>query len=745
MDSDVAESFRIILSTDGPVKFGPGSAYPIPEEASEKYGFKCFMAMAIYPQTGSPWHFGIHQCSHVRDWTQEEERLFQEIGRRLADGLSTMLTQRDLQINMKKLEEAQDLAHIGNWELDLRNNRLTCSKEAYRIFEIDPQDFGATYEAFLNCVCSEDREAVDDAYTHSLKTKTPYAIDFRLILPDGRVKYVQQQCETYYDHDRPTRSIGTVQDITDRKLVELNLIKTNSLLNAVIQASPAAIIDLDLEGKVKSIWNPAAEKMLGWTAQEAIGESLPSVPPGKEEEFRFFRDSILSGETLNGVEVTRRKKDGSPIDYSIYGSPLRDEAGNIKGNIAILVDITEKKQAEKKLITYQDLLEELVAERTSELEIAKNKAQQYLDIAGVILVAVDLDRRVSLINQKGCEILGYPANEIIGKDWFDIFIPRSFYQTVMDEFWYPSTVGMKPIDYLENPIVTKDGKERLIAWHNVLLKDARGNITGTLSSGQDITEYKQAENQIISLNKDLIRRARALEDANQELEAFAYSVSHDLRAPLRHIDGFIELLEKRIGTNLNEECRHYVKVISKSAKIMGSLIDDLLAFSRLGRQLMSFDSINLGSMVDDIVRELESDLIQRKIDWQIGNLPIIKGDGPMLRVVLMNLVSNAVKFTQTREQAIVKIGHKYQNTETIVFVSDNGVGFDQAYENKLFGVFQRLHKSEEFEGTGVGLAIAQRIVNRHGGRIWAESIIEKGATFYFSIPTIRQEESNGQL
>jgi light-regulated signal transduction histidine kinase (bacteriophytochrome) len=241
------------------------------------------------------------------------------------------------------------------------------------------------------------------------------------------------------------------------------------------------------------------------------------------------------------------------------------------------------------------------------------------------------------------------------------------------------------------------------------------------------------------LNAELEERVRertaALAATNRELEAFAYSVSHDLRAPLRHIGGFLELLQKQAGEALDEQGRHYMDIISDAARKMGLLIDDLLSFSRMGRHAMTIQSVALEPLVREVIRELEHDTAGRTIDWRIGDLPMVEGDAAMLRTALTNLIDNAVKFTRTREKARIEIGSlSGRDVKAVIFVRDNGVGFDMAYVDKLFGVFQRLHRAEEFEGTGIGLANVRRIIARHDGRVWAEGEPNQGAAFFFSLP-----------
>ena len=247
----------------------------------------------------------------------------------------------------------------------------------------------------------------------------------------------------------------------------------------------------------------------------------------------------------------------------------------------------------------------------------------------------------------------------------------------------------------------------------------------------DITERRRVAT-------ELQTRGEMLQAANKELEAFSYSVSHDLRAPLRHIDGYAALLSKSAGEALSDKARRYLQTISDSAKQMGQLIDDLLVFSRMGRQDMLRTTVNLDQLVKTVLHDLRLDLQGRTISWTMQPLPNVLGDPAMLRQVFVNLISNALKFTATRPEAEITIGAtKQSSSEAEIFVRDNGVGFDMQYVHKLFGVFQRLHRNDEFEGTGIGLANVRRIIHRHGGRTWAEGAPDQGATFYFSLPLAR--------
>ncbi len=252
------------------------------------------------------------------------------------------------------------------------------------------------------------------------------------------------------------------------------------------------------------------------------------------------------------------------------------------------------------------------------------------------------------------------------------------------------------------------------------------------------TALRSSEARLKQLNADLERRVQArtaeLENANRELEAFSYSVSHDLRAPLRHVDGFADMLRRHAEAGLDEKGRRYLATISESAKSMGTLIDDLLSFSRMGRSEMQHGTVSLESLVAEVRKTVCADVASREIEWEVAPLPDVHGDAAMLRIVVTNLLSNAVKYSRGRTPARIRVGTTEQGDETVLFVQDNGAGFDMAYQHKLFGVFQRLHSADDFEGTGIGLANVRRIVQRHGGRVWAEGKLGEGATFYVALP-----------
>jgi PAS domain S-box-containing protein len=289
----------------------------------------------------------------------------------------------------------------------------------------------------------------------------------------------------------------------------------------------------------------------------------------------------------------------------------------------------------------------------------------------------------------------------------------------------------------EGSVATVVNNGRHLQARLVPLRDAAGQVTAIMSMSLDVTDAREREAVILRLNSDLERSVAELTAANQELEAFSYSVSHDLRAPLRHVSGFVDLLRRGSAEKLDAKGQRQLETIARAARTMGQLIDDLLAFSRVSRTRPVREPVDMGFLVREIVQPIRLEAAGR-IEWQIHDLPQVAADPALMRIVLNNLIGNAVKYSRNRERARIEVGSTTSADappgQVVLYVRDNGVGFDMEYAGKLFGVFQRLHRADEFEGTGIGLATVRRIVSRHGGRTWAEGQPGEGATFYFSLP-----------
>lgn len=430
-------------------------------------------------------------------------------------------------------------------------------------------------------------------------------------------------------------------------------------------------------------------------------------------------EKIGGGNLEYRVEINRNDELGN------LARATNEMAGKLKETYTsvenLQKEITERKKAEDSTRQMEQRYRNLFEEAPAMYAITRNQ--------GGVPVIADC-------NALFASALGYTPAEILNHPLAEFYTSESRAE-LMERGGYQRALSGKFTDE-ERRLVTRDGSVIETLLRATPESGADGRVTGTRAMFVDITERKQAEEEIRRLNEELEQRVQdrtaRLEAANKELEAFSYSVSHDLRSPLQHVTGFAELLNKRAAGSLDEKNKHYLKVITDSTIMMGRLIDDLLSFSRMGRTEMLKNKTNLDGLVKEILRDFQADTRGRNIDWKVGLLPEVYGDTAMLKLVLVNLVSNAFKYTRNCKDAVIEIGSACGDKgEMCVFVRDNGVGFDMKYVDKLFGLFQRLHRTEDFEGTGVGLANVRRIIHRHGGRVWAEGEVGKGATFYFTV------------
>jgi len=411
-----------------------------------------------------------------------------------------------------------------------------------------------------------------------------------------------------------------------------------------------------------------------------------------------------------------------------YYDELTGTALSILATIGVLLLIV---RAGARALDRSDAERRSAEERTLRL-------QSFLDsivdnVPAMVFVKEAEQLRFVRFNKTGEDLLGLRREDMIGKNDHDFFpAEQADFFTAKDR---ATLEGGTVVDIPEEPIQTRHLGTRLLHTKKVTIRDAEGRPAYLLGISEDITERKAAEEEVRRSRAEIQAANGRLAAAYRELEAFSYSVSHDLRTPLRHVDGFADLLAQRAGERLDEASRRYLEKIRAGAKRMGILIDELLAFSRASRAELRCSRVSLRAAAEEAIAEVNADLAGRDIVWRIGTLPDVEADPTMIRQVFCNLLANAVKYTAPRAQAIIEIDAMPEDSdEVVVLVRDNGVGFDMDYADKLFVVFQRLHRAEEFEGNGVGLANVRRIVDRHGGRTWAEGRVDRGATFYFSLP-----------
>ena len=384
--------------------------------------------------------------------------------------------------------------------------------------------------------------------------------------------------------------------------------------------------------------------------------------------------------------------------------------------------------------TVRRRVEEQLRQARDELQvevIERSRHASLLDLTHDTIFVRDASDSILYWNRGAQELYGWTSEQAMGKRAHNLL--RTVFPVPLDDIHAELLRTGRWEGELEH--TKADGTTVSVSSRWSLRRDDDGSPAAILETNNDISQQKRREEEIQSLNAELANWSAGLQAANRELEAFAYSVSHDLRAPLRHMIGFAELLQKRSSSILDDKGCRYLTMILESAQRMGNLIDDLLTFSRIGRVEAQMTGVNLDQLVTEVRGELRQEIEGREIAWKVGSIPECYGDRAMLKLVLFNLISNAIKFTGQRARAEIEIGNvEGGKQEVVVFVKDNGAGFDMKYVGKLFGVFQRLHHADAFEGTGIGLATVQRIVHRHGGTVRAEGIVDQGAIFYFSIP-----------
>ncbi len=622
---------------------------------------------------------------------------------------------------------------------------LICSKNDYDIF---PSERAETFRA-------NDQQV--------LEAGTPLKLEEVVPEDDGIHTYISIKFPLYNSHGVAYGICGISTDISERKEAEETLKRANEELEVGVRERTAklALSNESLQAEIaerkqaeaalraseqrfRAIFNQAAVGMaqvgvkgqwllvnqklcdiVGYTHQELLERTFQDIthPDDLDTDLEYVRQLLAGAIETYSMEKRYIHKDSSFVWINLTVSLVRHSSGEPKYFIAIVEDISDAKAAAT-----------LRKQAIEELQESYNLLQAVIEGTPDAIFAKDIQGYYVIVNSTTASIIGKPVEEILGRNDTELF-PPFLVPSIMDIDRRIMTTGEAQI--FEEDVPT-GGNLRTYLTAKSVWRDIQGNIIGLIGVAKDISDRKRAEQEIRELNENLerrvVERTAELEAANKELEAFSYSVSHDLRAPLRAVDGFSKALLERYVDNLDDKGKHYLQRIRTGTQRMGELIDDLLALSRVTRTQMRRTAVDLSALAGEIAAELHSTQPERQVEFAIAPGLVADGDISLLRVVLENLLNNALKFTSAHTQTRIEFGAILQaDAKLAYFVKDNGAGFDMAYVNKLFGAFQRLHTTSQFPGTGIGLATVQRIIHRHGGRVWAEGAVEQGATFYFTL------------
>lgn len=677
--------------------------------------------------------------------------------------------QDELIASETRFKLAQKAANIGSWEWDIIDDKLFWSDEVYKIFDKDSNDFTPSNNAVIEAIIPEDKERVIKEVELSLTQGRPFDTEYRIFSKtENGFKWIHSKGEVFFNNqNKPILAAGTIQDITLRKKTEEALRISEEKYAAFVRQSSEAIclfelghkpldinlpieiqIDLLYENAVITECNKVFARSHGYNEpSEMYGIKIGQIFPRlAKENVEYLRSFIKTNYNVAGVETKELSKDGS-IKYF-----LNSLVGNIENSKLVRVwgakqDISRLKKVEE------------------EIRHLNQKLHLLIDAIQNLSISQNMNAVIRTIN--------FYARQLVNSESSAFFIQEGDFCVCVDEnsteqLWKGMSIKIESCicnDAHQNnaPVIVEDissdKRKQLDMFKNTFVKSLviipvrtdvfNGSIgiywaEKRIISDEDISLIQTLANAASStieninllneLEDRVQKRTEELEFANKELESFSYSVSHDLRAPLRAISGFANILKEEYQHKLDDEGKEYLSTIIRNTIRMGELIDDLLRLSRISKQEIKFQIVSINDLVKEVLQELSNSVYYEKARFTIHNLPDVLGDRALLKIAFTNLISNALKFSSHEIKPKIEIGAFDENGIKNFFIKDNGVGFDMQYVNKLFNVFQRLHRTEEFEGTGIGLAIVSRIISRHGGKIWAKGEVNKGATFYFTLP-----------
>lgn len=633
-----------------------------------------------------------------------------------------------------QLEEAHNqldlvlqAAEIGTWSWDLLTNEVVWDELACKIFGVKSEDFAGTFNAFASCIHPEDKEQLSQQINNSLTNRAPYFLNYRAIKPNGDIVYLNAQGTVYKNSfGKPIKIIGIVWDITKEKIAQMKLLEATRFKRAILDSTDYMIISTTIDGTITS-FNKAAERLLGYSAEEMVGKQTPKIIHDEKEiieyckklnkEYDFniepgfdvFVAKIKYLGEIDAQEWTYISKSGRRFPVLLTASALKNEFNEIIGYLGIIKDISLDKHKNDELKFQQEIFK--------------------LFIKSTPLAVAMFDNNMNYLVYSDFWIQSYSLKDVnlVGKNHYDVFPEiKKYYPKWFD--LHQRCLRGEIIKCEGEKFIRIDGSEDWIRYELYPWFDLNGKIGGLIMFTEVITEQIKAK-------EDLQRKTIELERSNIELEHFAYITSHDLKEPLRVISSYSKLLEKKLAKyNVHDESiSTYVEYITSSIDRMQEMINDILAYSRVGRKTI-YEEVKLNNVLHNVLSDLSDTIKEKNADIIFENLPDMIICETEVRQLFQNLIANALKFINPDRSPIIKVSSTKINSDEWQFsISDNGIGIEKDFFERIFIIFQRLHTREEFEGTGIGLALCKKIVENHNGKIWVESVFGSGTTFYFTL------------
>ncbi|WP_299461257.1 PAS domain S-box protein [uncultured Microscilla sp.] len=625
-------------------------------------------------------------------------------------------TEEALRHIQDKFELAIEAGEVGIWEWNLGESNLQWNQHMHQIFDWPEDVFQNSLSDFTDRLHTDDQDRVADALQVALENKTKYDISYRAVDQQGNIKNIMAKGTAIYDtEDNPVNMIGTCIDITKQLALEQEKHNVKTQLEIFIKHTPVAIAMFDQDLcylQASHRWYKDYQLVNTTIIGKKHYDIFPEIL--QMPEWLAIHQRCLNGEVIKMEEDPFLRNNGQTqwLRYEIH--PWYTENGQVGGIIMFTEDITFRKQIE------------------IQLQQSEAKFKAAFNEAAIGMALVDLQGRFIKVNHSLCRMLGYSRKELLSLDFATITHVNDLSEGLTQ--FQEVKNGIRSKCEFDKRYYHKDGS---IIWTHLvssLVND--GSTSFFIAQIQDITQRKHKEQELIELNKFLdekvVQRTQELLSVNEELESFNYSVSHDLRTPLRSILGFAQALEEDYDETLDDIGKDFLHRITKASKRMSELIDSLLYLSRIGRRGVIREEVNLSELVKNIALDLQEAFPQQSYCYKIAPNVKTKADLGLLKIVLENLLDNAMKYSSKTHHPVIEFG---EIANKVYYVADQGVGFDMSHANKLFGAFQRLHSTQEFEGMGVGLATVKRIIMKHRGKIWAESSPNNGATFYFTLDT----------